>query len=148
MSIWSIMGLWQLCWLSSVCPSRHSLLFCLLVCTWEAALSGCSSLGLSWPPGFGLGAAMEGEEEGEGRGSVPPAFSFPVWHWLCCDREYAATTGQFPQSLQLSPAFNQADLPQSLPPMDIEGLSLPAPVGYSISWGALNLAHKPLIALF
>lgn len=54
MSIWSIMGLWQLCWLSSVCPSRHSLLFCLLVCTWEAALSGCSSLGLSWPPGFGL----------------------------------------------------------------------------------------------
>lgn len=38
--------------------------------------------------------------------------------------------------------------PQSLPPMDIEGLSLAAPVGYSISWGALNLAHKPLIVLF
>lgn len=76
MRIWKIMGLRQLCWLSSVCPSRHSLPLSLLICTWEAALSGCSSLGLSGPPGFGLGAAMEGEEEGDGKGFCPSCFLF------------------------------------------------------------------------
>lgn len=43
-------------------------------------LGGCpqwmSSLGLSWPPGFGLGADMEGEEEGDGKGFCPSCFLF------------------------------------------------------------------------
>lgn len=74
-----------------------------------------SSLGLSWPPGFGLGADMEGEEEGDGKGFCPSCFLFSSVYWLCCDRVYAATTGPFPLSLQPSPAFSQADLPR-VPP--------------------------------
>ena len=52
----------------------------ILVCTLEATLHGCSSLGLSWSSGFGLGSA-DGRLGGEtSQGGVPVAPASSLFH--------------------------------------------------------------------